>query len=295
MKMNKIKLVYWNDIPNFGDALSPFIVHELSGKKIQHKFHIPSWKLRTYIKFIVWNLFKLRWKELTSILFPFESNIIAVGSVLSFGNRKSQIWGSGFMNGTDEFNGGKVLALRGIYSNEKLIKMGYKGTSIFGDPAILISLLIEPSRTKHYKIGLIPHWTETEFFVSQYSDKCKIIDLRTNDIKKVIYDITACEYILSTSLHGIIVSHAYGIPALWIKKNDINTDGIKFNDYFSSMNIPCYKGITQNIDELLLNITDLFIQEKQYALPHIDIISLQRELLKVCPFEIQKKYQNLVL
>lgn len=68
----------------------------------------------------------------------------------------------------------------------------------------------------------------------------------------VIEDIVSCEYILSTSLHGIIVAHTYGVKALWIKKGNIQTDGIKFDDYFSSVQIDRYSPI-ENFDVVLMD------------------------------------------
>jgi hypothetical protein len=63
----------------------------------------------------------------------------------------------------------------------------------------------------------------------------KIIDI-TGGIKQVIDDIVSCRAIVSSSLHGIIASHAYGVPATWMKPSDIpKGDGFKFRDYWASM------------------------------------------------------------
>jgi hypothetical protein len=46
---------------------------------------------------------------------------------------------------------------------------------------------------------------------------------------------------LSSSLHGLIVAHAYGIPAVWCDFADrphaIAGDGTKFHDYFASIGL----------------------------------------------------------
>jgi len=44
----------------------------------------------------------------------------------------------------------------------------------------------------------------------------KIIDV-TQPIKIVIKDILECEMTISSSLHGIIVSHTYNVKCMWIK------------------------------------------------------------------------------
>ena len=76
--------------------------------------------------------------------------------------------------------------------------------------------------------------------------------------------------IFSTSLHGLIISHAYGIPAIWIKAGNIGTDGFKFKDYFSSVNIPYYSPI--KLEEFDLNSFHITEVNKNIILPKNDII-----------------------
>lgn len=294
-KSDKIKLVYWYwKEPNFGDILSPFIIGSLSGKKIIHKSCNHGMFCR--IKHIAKCLLLFRLKELRSILFPWENNVIGIGSIISWGNKRSVIWGSGFLLDRCGFNGGKVCAVRGKRTNEKLIRMGYEGTSTFGDPAMLVPLLVKPSKEKLSEIGIIPHYTETDYFMETYGKAYKIIDLRTDDVKLVVSEITSCRCILSTSLHGIIVSHAYGIPALWIKLHTLNEDDFKFYDYFSSVGIDDYEGF-DNIDEVLSsrqNCEALFRHNEKRMLPNIAVRNIQQKLLLAAPFSIKKEYTEIV-
>lgn len=291
-KSDKIKLVYWN-APNFGDMLSPYIIGKLSGKKVVSKSCGTGviYIIRSLIKYILY--FDL--KKISTILFPWERNLLAIGSILGCGNKHSIIWGSGFISEKDSFNGGKILAVRGKYTNDKLLRMGLQGTPIFGDPALLIPFFVHPATKKTATIGIIPHWTETEYFFDKYDNKYKIIDLRTRDIEKTIEQITSCKYILSTSLHGLIVSHAYGIPALWIKKQTLHADDIKFKDYLSSVNIQIYEGF-RNIEEILSSnqsCLDVFLQNKDKSLPNLDIRMIQEKLLSVAPFHIAQDFTKI--
>lgn len=291
--MKSIKLVYWNE-PNLGDLLSPYIVSKLSGLSVKHKgFYTLGRKgqlglLMDFLKR------KISMKELSETLFFFERNLLAVGSIIMWGNKKSIIWGSGFMNQDEPFNGGKVLAVRGKLTNEKLISMGFKGCSVFGDPALLLPLLISPTANKICDIAIIPHWSEFEFFQKEYGAKYKVLDIRTADIEGFIAELTSCRYVLSTSLHGIILSHAYGIPALWIKKGYIDTDGFKFYDYFSSVDIPFYDGIV-DFDSFLKSEDwkRLFAEYEQYSLPHKNIQFIQQDLINVAPFRVLSQYKSL--
>jgi hypothetical protein len=73
------------------------------------------------------------------------------------------------------------------------------------------------------------------------SDACKsssalrLIDIQ-DPIEEVIDQIVSCEFVASSSLHGIIASHAFGIPAVWVKFRDLPSgDDSKFHDYFQSI------------------------------------------------------------
>lgn len=283
----KIKLHYWNEIttPNFGDQLSPYIVKKISGYDVQY-IHA-YYSLKNSIKRTLISICKGQWSELKRIHYPFEKVIIGVGSILSFSVRGCIVWGSGFMNYKDKFNGGKILLVRGPYTRDKLSKDGIQCPKKYGDPAILLPMIYNPKRIIKHKIGIIPHMTETSYFEKTYSSKYNIIDLNTNKIEDTIDNILSCEYILATSLHGIIVAHTYGIPAIWIKRNYINTDGFKFLDYFGSVGINRYEGfIDLNILESEENILDMFNKYKDISLPQIDLNIIRKTILETAPFKV---------
>ncbi len=59
--------------------------------------------------------------------------------------------------------------------------------------------------------------------------------MRTDNLEGLVDDILSCEVILSSSLHGIIFSHAYGVPAYHVQFTDFFKNGnFKFADYYSS-------------------------------------------------------------
>ena len=69
-------------------------------------------------------------------------------------------------------------------------------------------------------------------------DAFKIIDIfrkTPQEIENFINELCSCEKIFSSSLHGVIVAQAYGVPAQWItvKNTPIHQDqNFKFEDYF---------------------------------------------------------------
>lgn len=281
-----IRLVSWNEHPNFGDALSGYIVSRLCDSKIKLK--------RAALPLVHFAKSIIRYPNLLPKFFlPFQKNLLAVGSVLNMGNSRSIIWGSGFMNGDDTFFGGKVCAVRGELSERKIMIAGGSACGVYGDPALLLPLIYNPDVKKKHKTGIVPHWRETDDFSTDFHD-CHIIDLRTEDAEAVIEDILSCERVLSSSLHGLIVAHAYGIPALWVRRGYIDTDGFKFMDYFSSVGISSYDGFAelQNILKSEDNIDSLFIRESSKALPHSSLKEIRSRLLDAAPFPLKRKYKR---
>lgn len=288
--MKTINLVYWNEVDNIGDVLSPYIIQRLSGMTIRHKSLYQVGRKRQ-IKYLLEFLFgRISLDELMDMRFSGEKNLLGIGSILSRSNRSSVVWGSGFMNSNESFNGGKVYAVRGRLSNEKLFNEGNSGCSVYGDPALLLPLFVPPVLDKKYDVALIPHWSEYDYFKKTYGDTYKVINVQTSNVEGFVNELTACHYILSSSLHGIILAHAYNIPALWISHGYIETDGFKFHDYFSSVDIPMYNGI-KNFT-LLLRTGDwkqLFADYSDLALPHKDIGEIQMDLIRVAPFKVRNR------
>ena len=62
----------------------------------------------------------------------------------------------------------------------------------------------------------------------------KFIDVQ-NEPETVLKEISECENIISTGLHGLIIADSYGIPNCWCEISDkILGNNFKFHDYFSS-------------------------------------------------------------
>jgi hypothetical protein len=124
-----------------------------------------------------------------------------------------------------------------------LLELGLQVPEVYGDPAILLSLIqpgIAPMGAVG-KVGIIPHLADLKRAASLLGDKAalQVIDL-SGGIESVLGNLTCCQCVFSSSLHGIIVAQAYGIPALWFKYGDIGGDDVKFDDYFLSVGIAPY-------------------------------------------------------
>src|SRR3990167_1725638 len=124
----------------------------------------------------------------------------------------------------------KFLAVRGKLT-EKILGVN---VGVYGDPALLLPLMYKPDTTKKYKVGTIPHYAEKDEKV--FKEAGKIINVQQN-WKTFIAEVVSCDEIISSSLHGIVIAEAYGIPATWIKPTSkVAGNGFKFRDYLTGTN-----------------------------------------------------------
>jgi pyruvyltransferase len=208
----------WHRSVNFGDQLNPYIVKK------------------------AWNLNSYKVEENCS-----DNHLMMLGSILNEANSKTLVMGAGFVYPDREYKGNpKFISVRGKLTLGVLKNRGVDCSNIkIGDPAILIPKFYQPKiKDDKYRIGIIPHIIDFEFAESIFSafTDCKIIDLRIknreteeSEIERIIDDICSCETIVSSSLHGLIVAHAYGVPGTWCElSNNVIGEGFKFNDYLSS-------------------------------------------------------------
>lgn len=170
---------------------------------------------------------------------------ITIGSILTYANKDTIVWGSGFLISTEKMKSfKKIYSVRGPKSYRKLLDQGFDCPKIFGDPFFIVSLLYKPRHKLHkYDIGIIPHYLEKNSQeLANYLKRIKnykIIDIQTNDIQKFVDEISECKVIQSSSLHGVIFAMAYRIPCIWIVLKP--GDGFKYHDFLESLNIFNYE------------------------------------------------------
>jgi pyruvyltransferase len=150
------------------------------------------------------------------------------------------ILGTGLMRGdvVKSFPHARILAVRGEMTRNNIAAP--KGT-ILGDPGLLVAKSMTKKHPKRYVLGLIPHFTEKQNptvhrLLSRYKQEIIFIDIQTNPLA-VLELIDQCEYILSSSLHGMVFADSLGVPNLWTILSDrVSGKGFKFHDYLSALN-----------------------------------------------------------
>lgn len=269
-KNNNIPLFWWSEQrlmgkpkENYGDLLSKYLAEKISKKEI--KWVQPR---------------KQSWYKLT------KRNYLSTGSIIHHATKHSIVWGSGIIDNEQKIAPADFRAVRGPKTREYVLMSGYNCPAVYGDPALLLPKFYFPESKKKYRIGIIPHYNDYKEISERY-DKEKdilVIDLMTIDIEAVTALILSCESTISSSLHGVIVSHAYGIPSVWVEFSDrIFGNGIKYIDYLDSIGLGNYK---PEFLDCFKNITELESLIGRYPnLPsYAKLGELQEDLMKTCPF-----------
>ena len=268
---NTIRLFWWNEIKlqgkskeNYGDLLGKYLVEKISNKKV-------AWS-----------------KPSRFSIFDFFSPIyVTIGSILTNVNHKCIVWGSGIVSKEYLIEKANFLAVRGPQTRAHLLSQDYEVPEIYGDPALLLPRYYKPKIKKEYRIGIIPHYSDYKKVKDFYKneDSILLIDLMTNNVEETTDQFLKCEKIVSSSLHGIIVAHAYGIPAVWQKfSGDIFGDNIKYQDYFESVLIKAYGSDIKDKKMDMNELQSLF--NNRQSLPKREVIdALCSKLMGVCPFK----------
>lgn len=206
---------------------------------------------------------------------------LVIGSILQWADRNSIVWGTGYMSPNSKMKEKprKIYAVRGRLTREQLLKQGFDCSEIYGDPALLYPRYYMPVVNKKFKLGIMPHYIDQQVPVlNKFKAMPGVLFINARDVvNKVVDDINSCEKVASSSLHGLIVADAYGIPSTWIKLSDkVLGNGFKFRDYFSSVGRRNDKPLILNNNMGIESILNSF---EEYKI-QIDL----DKLWETCPF-----------
>jgi pyruvyltransferase len=179
-----------------------------------------------------------------------DRRLLSVGSVLHFAEPGDVIWGSGVNGKSDPMvltSQLDVRSVRGPRSVQAIVAMGLPAPSVLGEPALLWpEFWPERHYTRGRGTGSIP-----VSFVPNLNDHPHF-DTRHNFISPigqphtVISQIVRSKLVVATSLHGIVMAEAYGIPARLVRSEA--EPMIKYQDYYEGTGRPNFV-VAESIDE----------------------------------------------
>lgn len=278
--------LYWYEGLNLGDNLSAYIVKRLSGENVcfRQTFslkHFVRNSLSGIYQFLKGN-FSIAKKQMSFTLNPV---LIAVGSLLESSTKRCICWGTGMAQPRLVPSGGRFIMTRGYLSRQLLLDSGFNVESdVCGDPALLMPLLYDNRKEQiPGRVGIIPHVSEVEAVKKLLGEnnQFEVIDFRTKDINNTIDEILYCTFVYSSSLHGLILCHAYGIPCLWFRLKVQTGGDFKFKDHFSAIRINFYEPLSIEDIKKGTRLSD----SEERASKDV-IMKIQNELISRAPFKV---------
>lgn len=196
---------------NFGDALTPWLIRRITGQPpVFAAPHDPRPK------------------------------VLVTGSIVALAESRCTVWGSGVMTRNDRVRPNvTLLAVRGPLTRERAMACGVECPPTYGDPALLMPRFLQPAAGRRRDIGFAPHFSDLPRVTAAWrnGDRARLIDVQ-QPIEKVVAAVTSCELVISSSLHALILSHAYGIPAVRVSLGRLPSgDDTKFVDYQLSVGL----------------------------------------------------------
>lgn len=197
--------IWWSRGPepgNFGDVLTP---HILSHYGIEHE-----WATRQ------------------------NTEAISTGSIIKYARKGLTVLGSGAMRQSDILSPeAEYLWVRGPLTAAIVRRDGGHCPDLYGDPAMLLPRVFPRTVDPVHEVGVFPHYVDLE--------RCRrypVVISPLWPVAKVLRAIWSCKRIVSSSLHGIVAAHAYGIPAAWVKFSDkLVGDDTKFHDHAQAVGL----------------------------------------------------------
>jgi len=205
---------YWwkglNGVSNFGDALAPLLLSHFAEIKCE-------------------------WDTIS------HSSIASIGSILE---HIPPLW-DGYILGSGRLlensrihlhnSPAKILAVRGPLSAR-----GLRGNFALGDPGLIANELVG-YQEKKWDLGIMPHWQDKELAARFQKliplEHSRIVIDSADDPVTVLKQIASCKRMVTSSLHGMILSDAFSIPRRVEVCPAMERDGgiFKFKDYSASI------------------------------------------------------------
>lgn len=182
-----------------------------------------------------------------------EKKFLAIGSIFGFASTGDVIWGSGISSKSEIYGVTSldIRAVRGPLTRQYLKdKLGIEAPEIYGDPALLTPYFFPEyvrSPSPKYDYIIVPHYTEEKLFPKEiFGERVVYPSDPWDEIMRKIVD---SKFVIASSLHGIIIAEAYGIPARMLKVT-ANEPFFKYYDYYFGTNRPYFLYAT-SVEEAL--------------------------------------------
>lgn len=230
--------------PNLGDALSPVIVSAALAERAPEAGK------------------------------PKDARLLAIGSVLNHASNGTVLWGTGFNSKKDHsaygFDDLDPRAVRGPRTRSFLAKFGVEAPEVYGDPGLLISRYFPRTVEADRDYVVIPHYREAAAKFGRHPT----LSTRGDNMRKFADGICRSRLVISSSLHGLIIAEAYGVPAVLLF-SDNGEELEKYRDY--------YEGTGRSEFPMAVTVADALTLTPA---PLPDVAAVQARLLDAFPVDL---------
>lgn len=157
--------------------------------------------------------------------------LLSIGSILHFARGADTVWGSGINGKVDDPIGSlniDVRAVRGPKTRAALLERGVAAPAVYGDPGLLLPELFpatrEWARQKRHRLAIVPNFNDALEFASMPDFVNPL-----GPLWEVIRRIAQSDFVIASSLHGIIVAEALGVPVRPLRS--AAESSFKYDDY----------------------------------------------------------------
>ncbi len=141
--------------------------------------------------------------------------LLSIGSVLHFARPHDVVWGTGVNGKVEGARVGSsqldVRAVRGPRTRDLLLQRGVPVPDVFGDPGLLVPTVFPFTRDwaqrKRRARAVIPNLNDARDYASHPDFVNPLAPLWD-----VIRRIAESEFVIASSLHGIVIAEALGVP-----------------------------------------------------------------------------------
>lgn len=177
-----------------------------------------------------------------------DEALVTVGSTLDLFNKlvpKGTVIGTGAIRDSlPGFRGDyDIRGVRGHLTAELIRTQTGQNVPVISDLGLLLPRVFsnlpkhESGHIRTQDVGFIIHSVDREAFFKRFPHLTVNLVNNYTAPDKFVEQLLQYKYIVSSSLHGLIFAHAYGIPCVGIKVTDRIIGGeFKYRDYYSSLN-----------------------------------------------------------
>ena len=167
--------------------------------------------------------------------------LVGAGSIANWAVQDNIVWGAGIANMRDGCSSfAKYCAVRGPITRAMVLACGGDCPEVFGDPGLLLPRFLRPERCG-LGPAIVPHYVDLARVHEMYAKQKIGIVSPLQSIEDFVGHIASSSIVFSSSLHGLVVADAYGVPNVWVNfGGSLSGDGTKFRDYMMSVGRPIY-------------------------------------------------------